>query len=380
MSIVPSLPKAGRLLPLDGLRGIAAIGVTAYHVNPTSPFLFWAWSFVDMFFVLSGFLIGSILCRGLSDGSLSLRNFWIRRVLRLWPVYYLVLLLVALWATVSPSLHLSPKPLLQSMFFLQFTGGYLHPGADWNQMEWHFLPWFSHSWSIAVEEQFYLILPALLYFSGVRARGVFVIAAAALLLSQCLLYMDFVPYLLGTRMQGLALGLLLVPLSQWLQGAAGASQMMWRRLALIILLAGLVTGAGIMSPLVAEVLPGLWNGTVIAPEVFKNFVFGGILGMSLLYFSFVGYVIAFPNGLIARVLSTPLLVYLGSISYALYMCHVPIEGLLVSLRGRLLSDDSLWVNALFWIVVIACAVLSKQLIEDRFNNLKGRYPVFIKSD
>ena len=117
MSIFKSSSSERRLLPLDGMRGIAAIGVTAFHVNPVSPFQFWAWSFVDMFFVLSGFLIGTILVRGISERTLSLRNFWIRRVLRIWPVYYLMLLLVTVWALLSPTLSLSPKDFLQSLFF-----------------------------------------------------------------------------------------------------------------------------------------------------------------------------------------------------------------------------------------------------------------------
>lgn len=379
MSTNESAPLARRLLPFDGMRGIAAVGVTAFHVNPASPFLFWAWTFVDMFFVLSGFLIGTILYRGMSEGTLSLKNFWMRRILRIWPVYYLTLAIVAIWALVSPSLTLSIKALLQSLVFLQFTGGYLHPGASWDGMMMQFLPWYSHSWSIAVEEQFYLVLPVLLWMFGVRARSIFLIVIAALGLSQLLLYAGFVPNLLGTRMQGLALGLLLVPLSRWLRQTAGNPNPERRPLALGIMAVCLATGVTMMVPVFMQIFPVLWKGAAIDPAIIKNFIFVGAIGMSLIYFAIVGLVIAFPQGLLARFLSTPVLVYLGSISYGLYMIHVPVEGMVVAIRGRLLHSDSLWINAVYWVVILALASLSKIFIEDRFNALKDRYPVFIRS-
>ncbi len=379
MLINGSSQPVQRLPFLDGMRGIAAIGVTAFHVNPASPFLFWAWSFVDLFFVLSGFLIGTILHRGISEGTLSLRNFWIRRVLRIWPVYYLTLALVTIWAAASSGLNLSLKALLESLFFLQFAGGYLHPGADWNNMVWHFLPWFSHSWSIAVEEQFYLMLPLLLWIFGVRARGIFLIVIAALGVSQWLLSKDVVPYLLGTRLQGLALGLLLVPLSQWLRQTADSPSTGHRRLALGLLAACLATGLCMMVPRCAEIFPRLWSGATVSPDLFEGLVLVGALGMSLIYFAVVGFVIAFPQGMTARMLSAPPMVYLGGISYALYMCHVPIEGMLVTLRGRSLVDDSLLINLVYWIVIFVVATLSRVFIEDRFNALKDRYPVFARS-
>ena len=366
------------MLPLDGMRGIAAVGVTAFHADPVSPFLFWAWSFVDMFFVLSGFLIGTILQRGIAEGTLSLRNFWMRRILRIWPVYYLMLAGVVIWALISPTLGLSSKDLTLSLVFLQFSDAYLYPAADWNNMVWHFLPWFSHSWSIAVEEQFYLLLPLLLWIVGAGPRGIFLLVGAALVLSQYLLKADFVPYLLGTRMQGLALGLLLVPLSQWLAQTDDRGRT-YRSSALMILLAGLLAGLSLVSPHITRIFPKLWNGAVVDTELFENLVQVGALGMSLIYFAVVGFVIAFPRGLLARLLSARLLVYLGGISYALYMFHVPIEGVFVTLRGRLLADDSLWINLLYWILVLACAALSKVVIEDRVNAFKDRYPVFIKS-
>jgi len=59
------------------------------------------------------------------------------------------------------------------------------------------------------------------------------------------------------------------------------------------------------------------------------------------------------------------------------MIHVPIEGMIATARGRHLSEDSLLINAIYWVVILSLAALSKILIEDRFNAYKDRYPVFV---
>lgn len=380
LSQIESSPLAKRLLPFDGMRGIAAIGVSAYHVNPSSPFLFWAWTFVDMFFVLSGFLIGSILYRGISEGTLSLKNFWIRRILRIWPVYYLTLAMVVL-VTLTTSTHTIPlKELMKSMVFLQFTGGYLHPGASWDGMLQSFIPSFGHSWSIAAEEQFYLLLPVLLWMFGVGTRGIFIIVVIAIFTSQMLLHANFVPGLLGTRMQGMALGLLLVPLSQWLNGLKKNDHAdRYRALAIGIILLSFIVGLCIVMPIYMQVASALGRGEAIDRDAGKGLVHAMILGMALIYFAFAGWIIAFPRGLAARVLSTSILVYLGSVSYAVYMLHVPVRDLLVSYFGLARSTDDLMVNALYWLLILVLAHLSKALIENRFNALKDHYPVYTRS-
>lgn len=376
MSIAEQIPLSKRLLPFDGLRGIAAVGVAAFHVNPLSPYLFWAWTFVDLFFVLSGFLIGSILYRGLRDRSLDVKNFWIRRVLRIWPVYYLTLAIVLLAVFLTSGHAPAFGAVARSLVFMQFTGAYLHPGADWNGMLNSFVPWFGHSWSIATEEQFYVLLPIFLWLVGVRARSIFLLVTLALITSQMLLYADYVPGLLGTRMQGLALGLLLVPLSRWLDdGAAGAAR---RPCALAIIAVGAIVGALMVVPVFSRIVTVLFNGGALTPDLGKSFTQNCILGMALIYFSVVGFVLAFPASVPARLLSMRPLVYLGTISYALYMFHVPIEGALMSLRGMPLYRDALWVKAAYWVLIIGSAHLSKVLIEDYFNTIKNRYPVYKK--
>ena len=76
---------AGRIPELDGLRGLAALGIVLYHSNPKR--LPAGWAAVDLFFVLSGFLITSIILRHGREAGF-LRNFYLRRGLRIWPIYY----------------------------------------------------------------------------------------------------------------------------------------------------------------------------------------------------------------------------------------------------------------------------------------------------
>ena len=376
MSESTSLAK--RLLPFDGMRGIAAVGVAAFHMNPASPFLFWAWTFVDMFFVLSGFLIGSILYRGFIEGTLSLKNFWIRRILRIWPVYYMTLAIVVLAHWLASAHGVPLKEVLRSLFFMQFTGGYLHPGANWNGMVGNFIPSFAQSWSIATEEQFYLLLPACLWMIGIKPRSIFLFVLAAIVLSQTLLHADFVPGLLLTRLQGLALGLLLVPLSQWLNVSATTVVPQQRTAALSIIMTGLAIGVFVMVPVFIQVAPVLWRGESIDQDLGKTFVHASILGMALIYFGIAGLVLAFPKGAAARLLSMPVFVYLGSISYAVYMFHVPVEDLLVYVRGQALAADHWMIQAAYWAMILALAHLSKLLIENPFNALKNRYPVYVR--
>jgi hypothetical protein len=82
-----------RLLELDGLRGLACLVILVYHFRP--PLVPYGWAAVDLFFVLSGYLITSILIR--NEGSPRLlRNFYVRRGLRIWPIYYVTILALAI--------------------------------------------------------------------------------------------------------------------------------------------------------------------------------------------------------------------------------------------------------------------------------------------
>lgn len=170
MTLIPTLNHpmqkpvlASRLHGLDTLRSCAILLVLMYHykvvVSKADTFGFFSqigWAGVDLFFVLSGYLIGNQIFAALQRQEFSLKNFYIRRFLRTLPSFYVVLALYFLLPGVMGGS--TPPELWRFLSFTQNLG--LHPGTA-----------FSHAWSLCIEEQFYLILPAVaLLFTALSAH------------------------------------------------------------------------------------------------------------------------------------------------------------------------------------------------------------------
>ena len=150
--MAPDSTAEHRIVALDGLRGLAVLSVFIFHsvgvfITPGGPVAYMGWLGVDLFFVLSGFLITSILLRA-RDAENYYRVFYARRALRILPLYYLVLSLSLLTTHDHYSLR------AQIWFWLNLS----NLATAFNPM---LIPWLSHYWSLAVEEQFYLVWPAL---------------------------------------------------------------------------------------------------------------------------------------------------------------------------------------------------------------------------
>jgi len=170
-------PPAGVRVPsLDGVRGIAILLVLATHFflpyarSPVSAalrqVLGYGWLGVDLFFVLSGFLITGVLLRARDDPH-YFRNFYARRVLRIFPAYYFVLTVVffvyPLFNPVLQEAHLSADAPWYYAHLQNWLWITRHEGPGWYGV--------SHFWSLAVEEQFYLVWPFLLWRTPTQALG-----------------------------------------------------------------------------------------------------------------------------------------------------------------------------------------------------------------
>jgi peptidoglycan/LPS O-acetylase OafA/YrhL len=170
--------KTSRIHGLDTLRALAVTLVVLHHYTlfvSVAPTFGWfgeiGWAGVDLFFALSGYLIGNQIIKALrSPGGLSLGRFYARRLLRTLPNFWAVLALYALW----PAWR-GEHPMLPLWQYLSFTQNiHLAPGSA-----------FSHAWSLCIEEQFYMILPAaaligaLLGRCGLRMRWVWCAVALA---------------------------------------------------------------------------------------------------------------------------------------------------------------------------------------------------------
>ena len=147
--------RSPRLHGLDTLRALAVTLVVLHHytlfVSNDDHTFGWVgrigWVGVDLFFALSGYLIGNQIFAAMRSGAgLSMKNFYARRLLRTLPNYFVILAIYFLWPAFGEGAPLAP--LWRYLSFTQNLG--LEPGTG-----------FSHSWSLAIEEQFYLLLPAL---------------------------------------------------------------------------------------------------------------------------------------------------------------------------------------------------------------------------
>lgn len=154
MMVVSGYAGGMRRIPeLDALRALAALVVLLFHLNP--PRFFFGWTGVDLFFVLSGYLITTIILDHQGKRGF-LRNFYARRGLRIWPIYYLALFAMVATAPLVPT---DRRPTLEGLgyyaTYLQNVTLYrLQPPPEFHVA-------FDHTWTLALEEQFYLIWPAL---------------------------------------------------------------------------------------------------------------------------------------------------------------------------------------------------------------------------
>jgi peptidoglycan/LPS O-acetylase OafA/YrhL len=180
-----------RIHGLDTLRALAVSLVVLHHYVlfvSRGPTFGWVgeigWAGVDLFFALSGYLIGNQIFAAMrSSGGFSLRNFYARRFLRTLPNFWVVLALYALW----PAFR-GDAPLLPLWKYLSFTQNYhLEPGTA-----------FSHAWSLSIEEQFYMVLPAAALVGASLRRSIgwawlaIGLAFAAGMLTRAHLWLDLV--------------------------------------------------------------------------------------------------------------------------------------------------------------------------------------------
>jgi peptidoglycan/LPS O-acetylase OafA/YrhL len=303
---------------LDGVRGVAILAVMLCHFtlirsqNPLGNFAIQlaqaGWWGVDLFFVLSGFLITSILRSTRSEEAYFLK-FYARRALRIFPPYYAILLL---FFVILP--RIAPA---------RFTG----TDQPFSDQIWHWLyltnwriAWQGHNWSqlipnvfwsLCVEEQFYLIWPAVVLLLGWRSLlgACMALFAGACILRPALLYLTGNPetvfVLTPTRMDGLLLGAALALLSE--------------RPGLIQVRAAAIAGCIAASGL-ALIFLKLGNLDHHAAAV-------QILGYPLLaaaFTSVLAMLIAAPQSWLALVMSTPLLRATGRWSYVMYLIHGPV--------------------------------------------------------
>ena len=287
---------------IDGLRAVAVMAVVLFHVG----FGFsGGYVGVDVFFVISGFLITGLILKAQAAGEFSLRDFWLRRIRRLVPalvVLQLVVLAVGFWVLLPRELKdLTDSSIAQIFMVSNF---YFADELDYFAGPAELMP-LLHTWSLAVEEQFYLLLPLLLVFCRKLSRS-WLFALLATVAAGSLAYSAWGVYnypqhtffLLPTRAWELLLGSLLVfappaRLKAWvceLLAAVGIGGILW---------SSLVYNSLTVFPGTSALLPCLATALLI-------------------------YATAGGKTYVGRLLATKPFVSIGLISYSLYLWHWPV--------------------------------------------------------
>lgn len=342
-----------RVLELDALRGIAALMVVSLHLGLGAEYAVLA-SAVDMFFVLSGYLITRIILSHETKPAF-LRPFYARRVLRIWPIYYAVLLG---FVVVNPLLTYKQRTtgLPYYLTFTQFLPRY------WFAQPPPFSIYFAHTWTLAAEEQFYLLWPLVAVLFGRRG----LLAAIPLLVGSAFVGRFWLwPMLLVTNWDGFALGALLA----WMLGEPGSARA--RRPWVVVGLAAL--GVAMLAyPWIQTRVEGL---ALTALGDWPNLAYSlNASRLSLLYFAIVGLVVAFAGHPLLRPLRDPSLCYLGTISYGIYLYHLPLFALMSPSHFTALCRDSMALDALKLAATFALAVVSWEFLEKPLLRLKDRFP------
>jgi peptidoglycan/LPS O-acetylase OafA/YrhL len=346
-----------RVPELDALRGIAAITIVMFHLRYmlSYPLLGTA---VDLFFVLSGYLITTILLDG--EGAAAgpfLRAFYARRALRIWPIYYLTLaalLAVNRWLP-------WPHPTAAWPFFAtytQFVQGY------WAGPFPAFSRHFEHTWTLAIEEQFYLVWPLLVRWSGRRRLGWLIVP---LLVTPIVLRSrGMFHHLLLTRCDGLAWGAVLALLLR--DGDRVRLRVTAYRLGFAAVIGAAVSFAAWRRPFLIALMPlaPSWPWLKIAESL-------SIARMAAFHFGVVGLVACLAGSPWVRPLRRRPLVFLGQISYGLYLYH-PFVFVTVAVAHRALGlKGSVWIDAGKVALCLALASLSWWLVERPLLALKDRF-------
>ncbi|MEB0120495.1 acyltransferase family protein [Pseudomonas sp. CCI1.2] len=343
---------------IDGMRALAVLAVLIYHLH--GPWLPGGFVGVDVFFVISGFVVSASIVSFRGRGLLQFFSyFYARRIKRIFPALIVCLLVTAyvtaLFVPVSWLSAVNQKTGLYaffglSNFILAQTGrDYFAPTTEFNP--------YTHTWSLAVEEQFYLVFPLmfLAWLSGRKGRGLsiglFVVAGVASLIFagwQSTASPTEAYFLTPSRFWELAAGVLLFQLTQ-------------------------------QKPVIETVSPGPWRGILGALSLLL--LLGGLAFTSPTHFPFPGALPAVVGTLgviyflhrhphlkrLHKLLGNGPLVYIGRISYSLYLWHWPV---FVLFRWTVGIDTPL-LRFLATVLAFALAIASYTWIENPIRHSRS---------
>jgi len=347
-----------RLKQLDALRALAVILVLGHHVTWNPIWVRFGWSGVDLFFVLSGFLISGLLFREYKQySSIHILRFWTRRALKIYPAYYLLI-----FATVAGRM-LAKTPIGWSRIWpdLIFVQSYV-PGT------------WGHLWSLAVEEHFYILLPLLLWAMMRRQPGkqdpfhqlplvCLVTSVACLALRSAHLFtgepFNFQSHKFAThvRLDALSFGVLL---SYYWEFRHGVIEKLFND-----------GGRSVLTISLFLLVPAMLFDQKTA--------FMHTAGLSLLYVGYGGLLLyclkcVNASGIVVRTLAR-----VGVYSYTLYLCHLPVASWCVGdltawspANAPVIGDHAFLLFLCYFGLTFAIGVIMAKLVELPFLKLRDR--------
>ena len=381
ISTAPGTPPTavtGHHLPaLNGLRALAVLAVMAYHLQ-----LGWAsggYLGVDLFFVLSGFLITTLLLEEwVRTGALRLGRFWGRRARRLLPALFVLVAALAAYLILNAFLGPGANGLVDLEALRGDAVATLLYVANWHAIYAHqsYFAQFSapsplqHTWSLAIEEQFYLVWPPVLLLLLVVARAAWrraglVLTVAGTLASAGLMALLFhrgfdptrVYFGTDTRSFDLMAGATVAFLVAARPQPAPAARRAFH----------------IAAPAAAAVLGVLWVTAGTPEGVPRNWMFqGGFLLAAALAAVVIADARLLDRGPFARALSVPPLHFLGTISYGVYLWHWPIFVYLTAARTGLSAGP---LDAVRLTAALLIATASYYLVELPIRSGRLRRPM-----
>lgn len=368
-SVRPYEANRRYILPgLDGLRAIAVLLVIVYHFWPT--ILPGGMIGVDIFFVISGFLITSLLLReGALNGRIALGSFWVRRARRLLPAIALMILVlgpVSLIVGGDIQVNLGRQLLGAATFSSNWIS--IFAGNDYFAQTSPEL--FTNFWSLAVEEQFYVLWPLLIVASGLllgrrwrHFSAVMVLGILASLGAAAFLLMNGTPisriyYGTDTHLYGLLLGALLAFARPWSLYPPMGKKALYR----VAQPFGLIAFTRVMVSWLS--LFALIPYAILVPESAPGAIPWGLFGASLLALGVIQGMLpdmlAGASEALRRLLNFAPLRWVGERSYGLYLWHWPLAVVMHYVLG---ADRSPLVNVGVLVATFAIAEMSYRWVE-----------------
>lgn len=355
--------KHGHINALDGLRGIAILLVILTHLYEFGPFKIITeigWVGVDLFFVLSGFLITGILLDSKRTKN-YFRNFIVRRALRILPLYYLILIVFYFLDNYSNNPNFS-YPQNQQLPYWLYIQNYFSISHNWINSGLTF--YIGHFWSLAIEEQFYIFWPlAVIFFSSKNLLRLSLIMTCLSIITRNINpEFSFVYNFTLTRLDGLLIGSAIAILIRedkkileklilptlWLSGIA---------LCIILFISGPSNSSSLFIR-IGYTLNSLFFGAILLLPFAKNKV--GLI--------------------LAKLLESKIFTSLGKYSYGIYVYHHIIytvfSNKISESLGWLISDNifnRLIASTICLIATFAISYLSFHLFEKHFLKLKAKF-------